>query len=210
MSAYSTFRAAVRRVWRKTVDGGIRKVVSEVAKKIRLVVLTFIALVVLALLVRLLLPFLPDSWQSPIIKVLVTLKVPAALLPDDPERYSAHLGLGPKGFAYATSVFTNAISEGTPPVLIDTPTLSTVVVCHEWQGRGPTNVKILETFVHQHPACFKLTGRAGGGFAVEALTGGANNGDVVIGVNGTVLGFACECRDRLQLIQAELTNRPRP
>lgn len=200
---WAALRARLAAKWRKTKAAGVKGAATtlyEGAKK------PVVALLVALLVVGLAwtsVPWLPESWQGPVLAVFEKV-APATALPKNPRNKTGHVGIGPKGYGNASDLFRAAAEQGTTTVDLDPALQGPVLVCHEWEGSGADDAAVLRALAAAHPRCFTVADRDGGGFFVSPRIGDASAGDVIKGADGTVLGYACGCAARLDVIRSAL------
>ena len=143
--------------------------------------------------------YLPLPAQSKLIAILRELHVPSVLLPSDPQAIAHSIATNKQGFGYATLIFVRARELPDLTVHYDVRAMPEILVCHPWSHSARTRYDVLIAFLEQHPKCFVVTQRQGGGIEIEP---NMTEGDQIRKQDGKVVAFACECRRTLSQVRA--------
>jgi hypothetical protein len=193
--ALGALRGQVRKLRRE----GIKKLIKDVLNKCREYLITMAAFLLVSGVTVWAAAYLPTPWQSRLLTVLREARFPEKLLPPDPEALTITVDIGNQGFGYVT-LFKEAEQQPGEPIHYDTVKMPHVLVCHRWVYTGRNRFDALKAFIMQHPDCFALENRGGGGLKIEPKE---IAGDYIRGSDGRIVAFTCECRPNLKEVEAK-------
>jgi len=176
-----------------------KKLAKEVLVKLRKYLVNIIALMLFSCIVVIAINYFSAGWQSRLIVALKKVGVPEWLVPADPKGFTYTVEVGKAGFGYMT-LFQRAGKNVNEIIHYDSTKLPHVLVGHRWRYTGNDATDALKAFIKQHPNCFSIKERPGGGLQVEPLD---LQGDFLYGSDGRIIAFACECRPNLEQVKLQ-------
>ena len=204
LTMFTALRARLVAKWRKTKAGGVKGAATAIFDGVKKTIIGLVAVAVVAGVAWASVPWLPESWQSPVLAILEKF-VPSRALPKNPRNKTGHVAVGPQGYGNASDIFRAASENGSTTVNLDPVLQTQVLICHEWEASGPDDVAVLRALAAAHPRCFIVADREGGGFSVSPRVNQGDAGELIRASDGTTLGYACECHSKLEVIRSALT-----
>jgi hypothetical protein len=203
LTMFTALRARLVAKWRKTKAGAVKGAATAIFDGVKKTIIGLVAVAVVAGVAWASVPWLPESWQSPVLAILEKF-VPSRALPKNPRNKTGHVAVGPQGYGNASDIFRAAFENGSTTVNLDPVLQTPVLICHEWEASGPDDVAVLRALAAAHPRCFMVADREGGGFSVSPRVNQGDAGELIRASNGTILGYACECHSKLEVIRSAL------